>query len=314
MDLGADFGASRSGTTGFGSSGLGIGGLSNIGAAAVAGGESRDLVLLKCREVIEQLHAEVEEEREKRRRLEKRQHQWESDHLSVTTELEIQKQKRQDAEADTERLQHLVQDLERQIAEVDRARELQLSSTSVHQREASAAKAEISRKEIQIQELTNEKQRLEAKVHTAQMEARQLTEEVTQLSTRLGETESERARLRISLDTQVDALQRDLRRTVEEKDAVVLNLQRQLQEREREVAHATRELQRVLAESQKTEEGLRSTIREQDLHQREEYSSETARLRAELDSSRRRAQEKESAADSTQAALAATQAEAWLPS
>ena len=39
----------------------------------------------------------------------------------MTTELEIQKQKRADAEADAERLQALVYDLEKQLAEVRRA-------------------------------------------------------------------------------------------------------------------------------------------------------------------------------------------------
>merc|ERR1719359_2397057 len=45
-------------------------GASGVSHGSAPGAENRDLVLLKCREVIEQLHGEVEEEREKRRRLE----------------------------------------------------------------------------------------------------------------------------------------------------------------------------------------------------------------------------------------------------
>lgn len=273
----------------------------------VSGRESRDLVLLKCREVIEQLHQEVEEEREKRRKLEKKQHQWEADNLNVTTELDILRQKRADSEAEVARLTATVSDLERQLQELERAKEQQATVAHQLQREVVAKTSELSSKDLQLQEQHHLVQRLESKLQTATLEAKQLTEEVTTLSQKLGESESERTRLKITLETSADARAREARRVADEKDLALARVQRQADDAAREVRTLQDELRSRVEECTQLELGQRAREREQ--REREDLEVKLENARAELNLVQRKAHDLEKKQEQASIQFGAAQAE-----
>jgi chromosome segregation ATPase len=170
---------------------------------------------MKCKTVIEALHAELEEEKLRYTELQQASKQAQSEVSILRTEVEAEKRKRKEIQSESNKLQSMSSDHDLKLQVIEKQRhnlERNLEQLKIEHRRA---RDDQTHKQVRIEELDHSLKSLQYKYAH---ETEELRMEILDLSNKVVAAEDEKGRLRMSLDQSIAESERAVRRLAEETE------------------------------------------------------------------------------------------------
>jgi len=222
-----------------------------------------DAVLLRCRETIERLHAELEEERHQRSELRKQLAAVESDLQVARSDVEREQGVRADVEARAARLERQIADYEAKLQTQKKNCEALSDQLQKAKVDAVQKAQELFAKGLRATELEGAVRRAETQAGTAHAESSRFEKDARDANERIAALEAEATQLRSTVDVEGSKGQR-ANRLADERERRCDELQREIDEIQATARVTEETLRQQLAESRKQYERAAANWRERE--------------------------------------------------